>query len=375
MKTEDKTESIEEIFEKMNSEVKKIEKKLLVLQKSEYPFEHFTKFSVDPFSEIKTLVGDHDISEIDDEEYKTKFLELSSICSKLKEEFQFLIKGETFILDENFSIEDKKLEKLTDKEWIQVSYLIFCEPDILKEEPFKSFELDCDKIFPEGKIPFLSRYDPDHFEEYLKLFLSISKIKNFDVYKFKLSQGIPFNILQMAVTSTLFSKEILELMISNFKIDIHEPNKLGYTPIYYVNSSNNLNVLLDFDVDPFFESNDSEFKNPLHYIICNSRYGDYSDQIEIFKTFYDHGFDFEKRIEYHEKNMNYFDLIDELDPFHQQKNELQDYITAQIQLKLPKYIQNVQKELKDMKNDIVDIKSQMNDLSEIMCEILSLVKK
>ena len=142
---EDKTsQTMEQILEKLESEVKKIERSLSVLQKSEYPFENFTKFSVDPFSEIKTIVGDHEISEVEDEEYKKKFEELSSKCSKLKEEFEFLIKGEPFIVDELFSLEEKKLEELTEKEWKQLSHLIFCDPDILKSEPLCSFELDCE---------------------------------------------------------------------------------------------------------------------------------------------------------------------------------------------------------------------------------------
>ena len=179
----------------------------------------------------------------------------------------------------------------------------------------------------------------------------------------------------MAVTSTLFDESILELMIKNLDIDIHQPNNLGYTPIYYVNSLKNLKILLKFDSDPLYESKDSEFKTPLHYIICNSRYGDYTDQIEIFKKFYEHGFDFYKKIEYNEKKMNYFDLIEELDPYDQQKNELQEFIESQIQLHIPKDIQNVQNEIKEIKKEIVGMKTQMNELSSMMNEILSLLKK
>jgi hypothetical protein len=47
---------LEEVAEKYESELKKIEKSLEVLKKSEHPFETFRKHDEDPFSEIKIFV-------------------------------------------------------------------------------------------------------------------------------------------------------------------------------------------------------------------------------------------------------------------------------------------------------------------------------
>jgi hypothetical protein len=74
--------------------------------------------------------------------------------------------------------------------------------------------------------------------------------------------------------------------------------KLGYPIMYYANSKKNLQVLFEFGSDPNFETNELEFKTPLHHIICNSNYSHYSDQIEIYKYFYDLGFDFERKVRY-----------------------------------------------------------------------------
>jgi hypothetical protein len=41
-------------------------------------------------------------------------------------------------------LEEKNLEELTEKEWIQVGYLLFVDPDLLEKEPLKSFDLDCE---------------------------------------------------------------------------------------------------------------------------------------------------------------------------------------------------------------------------------------
>jgi hypothetical protein len=71
---------------------------------------------------------------------------------------------------------------------------------------------------------------------------------------------------------------------------------LGYPATYYANSKNNLQVLFEFGADPNFETKDLEFKTPLHHIICNSIYSNYSDQIEIYKYFYHLGFDFERKV-------------------------------------------------------------------------------
>jgi hypothetical protein len=154
-KTDEDTKILlEEVAEKYESELKKIEKSLEVLKKSENPFETFRKHDEDPFSEIKLLIENHELFEVEDEEeYKEKIQELKSKTSNLKEQFQILVKGnfahfvkfkgENFFIDEKFTLEEKNLEELTDKEWIQVGHLLFVEPDLLEKEPLNSFELDC----------------------------------------------------------------------------------------------------------------------------------------------------------------------------------------------------------------------------------------
>jgi hypothetical protein len=73
--------------------------------------------------------------------------------------------------------------------------------------------------------------------------------------------------------------------------------------------------------------------------------------------------------------MNYFDLIDNFDSYHQNRDHLEEYIQQHIQIQTPKDIKQLKSGLMELKSEMSEIKSQLKEMNLMMAEMMNILKK
>jgi hypothetical protein len=73
--------------------------------------------------------------------------------------------------------------------------------------------------------------------------------------------------------------------------------------------------------------------------------------------------------------MNYFELIDNYDSYHQNSFQLEEYIQHHLQIQTPKEIKQLKSGLLELKSEMSEIKSQLKEMNIMMTEMMTILKK